>query len=124
MGLDMMLYRKSESGRLGESNEVMYWRKANAIHDWFVQNVQNGMDECEPHDVTVAQLTELRDLCASVVDNPDLADNLLPTASGFFFGSTEYDEWYFDNIARTLNELDDLLAEAAEDEMFVYQSSW
>jgi hypothetical protein len=122
MGLDMMLYRQGENGRQAE--EVMYWRKVNAIHNWFVQNVQNGVDECEPHNVTVAQLMELRDLCVSVVDNPDLADNLLPTASGFFFGSTEHDEWYFDNIARTVNELDDLLAEAAEDEMFVYRSSW
>ena len=22
--------------------EAAYWRKANAIHNWFVQNVQNG----------------------------------------------------------------------------------
>jgi hypothetical protein len=26
---------------------VAYWRKANAIHSWFVQNVQDGVDECQ-----------------------------------------------------------------------------
>ena len=26
--------------------EVMYWRKANYIHNWFVENIQNGSDDC------------------------------------------------------------------------------
>ncbi len=26
--------------------EVMYWRKSNAIHKWFVDNVQGGVDDC------------------------------------------------------------------------------
>jgi hypothetical protein len=122
MGLDMMLYRRDENGEVGE--EVMYWRKANAIHDWFVQNVQNGIDECEPHEVTVDQLVELRQLCSEVLGNRDLADDLLPTASGFFFGSTDYDAWYFENLSRTVEVLDDLLEESNEDDLFIYQSSW
>ena len=27
--------------------EVGYWRKANAIHKWFVDNVQDGNDDCK-----------------------------------------------------------------------------
>ena len=26
--------------------DVGYWRKANAIHDWFVKNIQDGKDNC------------------------------------------------------------------------------
>ena len=26
--------------------ELGYWRKANHIHKWFVDNVQNGVDNC------------------------------------------------------------------------------
>jgi hypothetical protein len=122
MVLDMMLYRRDENGEVGE--EVMYWRKANAIHDWFVQNVQNGIDECRPHEVTVDQLVELRQLCSEVLENRNLADGLLPTASGFFFGSTDYDAWYFDNLSRTVEVLDDLLEESNEYDLFIYQSSW
>ena len=29
--------------------EVGYWRKANAIHKWFVDHVQNGQDDCGQH---------------------------------------------------------------------------
>lgn len=122
MGLDMMLYRKGVDGNPAE--EVMYWRKANAIHKWFVDTIQGGLDECEPHAVSAGELTELKTACALVLENRELADELLPTESGFFFGSTEYDEWYYENLVRTLNQLEDILAEASEDEVFVYQSSW
>lgn len=44
-----------------------YWRKANAIHGWFVDKVQGGEDECKPHDVAREQLQELRDLCLSLI---------------------------------------------------------
>lgn len=29
------------------TEEVGYWRKANAIHGWFVDNVQKGNDDCK-----------------------------------------------------------------------------
>jgi hypothetical protein len=120
MGLDMMLYRKNSD----DLTEVMYWRKANAIHNWFVENVQDGIDECEPHDVTVDQLKELRDLCYEVLKNPERAENLLPTSSGFFFGSTAYDEWYQNYLKNTVEELNLVLEDATETDTFVYQSSW
>jgi hypothetical protein len=122
MGLDMMLYRRDENGNATE--EVMYWRKANAIHDWFVQNVQNGIDECKPHEVTVEQLKTLRDLCAHILENKEVAEPLLPTTSGFFFGSTDYNVWYFDSLSRTVVELDRLLAETNENDLYIYWSSW
>lgn len=53
-----------------ESN-VAYWRKANQIHKWFVDNVCDGEDECRPHDVSLEQLTELRDLCMKVLKSVD-----------------------------------------------------
>jgi hypothetical protein len=122
MGLDMMLYRQGAGGNPAE--EVMYWRKANAIHKWFVDTIQGGIDECEPHAVTAGELRELKIACNLVLENRDLADDLLPTESGFFFGSLEYDDWYFENLVKTVNGLDDILVEASDDEVFVYQSSW
>jgi hypothetical protein len=122
MGLDMMLYRRREDGEIGE--EVMYWRKANAIHLWFVENVQDGIDECEPHDVSVHQLEILRENCARIIADSELAEDVLPTGSGFFFGSTDYDEYYYDEITRTVEELDKILEQVDSDEQFIYCSSW
>lgn len=47
---------------------VGYWRKANAIHGWFVKYVQDGVDECQESYVTREQLAELRVACKQVLD--------------------------------------------------------
>ena len=50
------------------SEEVGYWRKANAIHAWFVDHVQDSIDDCDyHHEVTKEILEELRDTCIKVV---------------------------------------------------------
>jgi hypothetical protein len=105
--------------------EACYWRKANAIHKWFVDNCQDGIDECQVTYVSKEQLTELLDLCKQVKKNHNLAHSLLPSESGFFFGGTEYDEWYFDSINYTIRELTKLLDHKDVDcGEFYYQSSW
>lgn len=47
--------------------EVGYWRKANAIHNWFVENVQNGIDECQDSHVSREKLAELLGLVNEVL---------------------------------------------------------
>lgn len=103
--------------------EVAYWRKANEIHAWFVANCQNGEDDCRDYYVSRDQLTELRDLAQQVIAQPGSAAELLPTESGFFFGGTEYDDDYFDDLKRTVEILTALLAEPEEGE-FRYRASW
>jgi hypothetical protein len=103
--------------------EAGYWRKANQIHNWFVKNVQHGEDQCQSHSVSREQLGQLREVCEQVLANHKLAGELLPTASGFFFGSTDYDEYYFDEIKTTVEIIDRVLAlPQAWD--FEYRSSW
>ncbi len=103
------------------TEEVMYWRKANHIHDWFVQNCQDGKDECQESYVSSEDLGKLADLCEEVGRSCD--GGILPTSSGFFFGATDYDEYYFDECKRTAKELRKLLAEEGDGE-YCYQSSW
>ena len=45
------------------SEEVAYWRKANQIHRWFVDNIQDGEDNCESYEVSKQQLEELLGVC-------------------------------------------------------------
>lgn len=111
------------------SVEAMYWRKANAIHKWFVDNVQDGVDECQETYIDVSKLYELRDICKAVLDDNSKAEQLLPSQSGFFFGGTAYDEYYFNDVRDTFNWLETLLFVGKFDEKFkhwefYYQASW
>jgi hypothetical protein len=102
---------------------VGYWRKQNAIHQWFVDNCQGGEDDCRTSYVSREQLQELKSLCEEVLAKPESADYELPTTSGFFFGSTEYDDWYFDGLRETV-EIVDRCLEMPEEWEFEYHSSW
>jgi hypothetical protein len=107
--------------------KVGYWRKANAIHDYFVRECQNGVDECQETYIERDSLIELRDKCLELIKNKgnnDLASKLLPTAEGFFFGETEYDDWYWQEIENTYKLLTDLLIDVPENWEFIYRSSW
>ena len=104
--------------------QVAYWRKANQIHAWFVKHVQNGKDDCQEYSVTRDQLQLLVDNCKLVLMNREEASNLLPTQEGFFFGSYEYDEYYFGDLQDTIDQLEKILNEYPEDWDFKYQSSW
>jgi len=105
------------------SMEAMYWRKANAIHDWFVSMVQDGDDDCKEYFVETEQLEELVSLCNEALVTKDTG--ILQTTDGFFFGSTEYDEYYWAEIKRTRDELSKLLTNPkAKHWDFYYRASW
>ena len=107
--------------------EAMYWRKANAIHRWFVDNIQDGVDNCAEYYVDIKYLTELRDLCKKVLDDPEKAMELLPPKSGFFFGSTDIDDFFIDDLTTTVERFDYLLElpEVKNHNIsFYYHSSW
>ena len=108
------------------SINVAYWRKANAIHQWFVDNVQDGVDECQRSWVPKEKLIELRDLCNEVIADPRKAPELLPTQAGFFFGSTTYDEWYYQDLKSTVEQINRVLAAGDADVNFdiYYRASW
>lgn len=124
-----------------------YRRKANQIHKWFVDHVQDGEDDCGNHYVSVEQLEELVETCKQVIENlkwqqlvekefddprrkggkekvmvyedTKLAMKLLPPQEWFFFGGTYLNEYYLKDLENTVEQLKDL------DKMcdYYYQSS-
>ena len=96
--------------------QVIYWRKSNQVHNWFVVNAQDGEDNCQPHSVSREQLEELRDLCRAVLADNDKAEELLPTRRGFFFGAIDYDEWYYYDLQYTVEKIDEVL----KDDRYLY----
>lgn len=136
--------------------EVGYWRKANQVHKWMVDNVQNGVDNCDLYEVKKEDLKKLLWICESIVQNCkltdgkvvngytfedgmkvpiiedgkvmtniDVAESILPTCSGCFFGGTDYDEFYMSDIINTIEIIERVLKETNFDEEYIcYESSW
>jgi hypothetical protein len=63
VGLDRSKAENSATVSVG----IGYWRKANAIHQWFVKEVQDGEDKCRPFPVEREKLMELKGLCERVL---------------------------------------------------------
>lgn len=77
MGLDMYLLRTDKSNLNNDDDnlcDIGYWRKANQIHKWFVDNVQDGIDDCEYYEVSKDKLGELLKVCKEVLDYSELID--------------------------------------------------
>lgn len=140
--------------------QVAYWRKFNALHNWFVEKCGDGEDNCQEISVSSTKLkeliTDLKNVKISldaspkktikvlsgwgsngdkysdinVFEDTGIAEELLPTRSGFFFGGTEYDEYYYQGVVETIKTLEALLAES--DNLpkglysgdFYYRASW
>lgn len=144
------------------SEDAGYWRKANAIHNWFVQNVQDGEDDCKEYYVSEEQMKELLDVVNKVlkasklvkgkiqngsrsykdektgkwvsnepimedgeyVEDPSVAEELLPNTEGFFFGSQAYDQYYIADLKETKKILETALKDNGKGAEFYYSSSW
>ena len=89
---------------------IMYWRKSNQIHKWFVENVQGGNDNCAEYSVSLDQLKLLSKTIEPALVSTAAASEYMPTAEGFFFGSQEYDSYYFDDLRSTKTKIDQLIA--------------
>lgn len=105
--LEALAESQLERGMLSKetSYEVGYWRKANAIHKWFVDHCGGGRDDCKEMYVSIDDLEKLIGDMERVIEDHGMAEASLPTQSGFFFGSTDYDEWYFDTLERSVKML-------------------
>lgn len=159
MGLDMYLTKKRYFGLNHEHNiekdketkiiingeeidytnlvnieyNIGYWRKANAIHDFFVRNVQDGEDDCREYFVSLEILIQLRIKCKKLIELYNTnkssfekkAKEILPTTSGFFFGSTEYDEFYIQDLNDTIEIIDNIFNDSNHTKYdYYYRSSW
>lgn len=132
----MFLYRTDKNNKKYEDyQEVGYFRKSNQIHNWFVEKCQDGIDECQSTIVPKEKLEELLNVCQTIITPtkgplPDvvreaLAEDLLPTVGGFFFGSTEYDDYYFSKINDAIKILQEIIDTTNFDtEDIIYHASW
>jgi hypothetical protein len=96
MGLDATIVRITGP----EEREVIAdFRKVNFLHAWVQEHLNAGREHnCEEIDFNLEAMAGLVGTCAEVLTNPELGPQLLPTRPGFFFGSTDYDDYYLEDV--------------------------
>lgn len=97
MGLDIFFTRK-------KTTNVGYFRKVNFLVKYF-EDLGFDTPSQTPLKITKEDAEVLLDRCEKVLEDHSLAKELLPTMSGFFFGSTEYDKYYFEDVESVKNYL-------------------
>ncbi len=114
---------ESEVGYLSIFKDVAYWRKFNALHNWFVTHVQIGIDDCGSYEVVKDHIEDLVDTLLFVIEEKDPTD-FMPTI-GFFFGNVDIDEYYWEQVENTRDKMNRLLNDFDwENERLFYCSSW
>lgn len=112
MGLDIYLYKEpiDANGSEADQEQVGYFRKVNCFLDWVDKNV-GTVENCESLPIPKDKLVLLKETLDKV--STENCDEVLPTTSGFFFGNTEYNEYYWQDVEelkewvdKTLNEFD------------------
>ena len=97
---------KNEYDELNPWKEVAYFRKVNFLLPFFEYG-----EKCSRLEIDGYKIDELLVKCKQVLEDNSLAEALLPTQGGFFFGNTEYNDWYFYYV----KEVYDKFSEIAED---------
>lgn len=99
---------------------VGYFRKVNCVYRYFEDKLTDETawvtkDECE----------DIVKRCSAVLENPDLASELMPTRSGFFFGSTEYDKYYFSDLKDVRKQFKSFIKYfKTDDDLMFIRMSW
>ena len=110
---------EDEKEKINPWNEVAYFRKVNFLIPFF------GYEEnCSNIEIDKYQVEDLIEACKEVLANHDKASFFLPTQAGFFFGSTDYDDWYFDDVQNVKEKFEEILADFDRDEDILLMHCW
>ena len=104
---------------------IAYWRKVNFIYAYFDnRGLLDHDSECAW--VEKEDLEDIISKCDKVLEEKDdgVSDDLLPTQGGFFFGSTDYDKWYYADVKDTRKQLKKVLRGLKDDEQCYICFSW
>lgn len=119
MGLDIVFMKK-------KMKEIGYFRKVNFLVKFF-ESKGFDVEHQTPLSISKEDVLDLLSRCNKVIEDNSKAKELLPTMHGFFFGSTDYDEYYYRNVKRVKEYIENTLLpeinDTKEDEK-VYFTTW
>ena len=151
MGLDMYIYRKNRGEEVAywrKANAVLKWLERH-LQTEEIENCREyyipkemledlkadclkvlSKPELEYKEIKVKKYNfEKKDYVegtemAKVLKDSSIAEELMPTESGFFFGPTLYDEWYLESLKNTVSQIDNILETTDFDEQDLYFNAW
>lgn len=117
MGLDISLVACPRD----QLSEVGEFRKVNALLQWVNNNVMT-VENCAYIPITKEDLEKLQNILNQLT--PLNCKTLFPTQEGFFYGSTEYDECYWDDVQDVKEWVDKTLVEFNFEGDILFFSAW
>ncbi|EDR6206953.1 hypothetical protein BEL53_000880 [Salmonella enterica subsp. enterica serovar Bonariensis] len=97
MGLDVyFIKRPPDTTRREQDEAVGYYGKFNALLNWIDANA-GEVENCTDVPLTRHDLEKLRGTLDRLT--PENCNDLFPTTEGFFFGSQEYNDDYWSDVA-------------------------
>lgn len=92
--------------------EIGYWRKFNALHSYIVNSFADGVDECQDIVLWEQDIKRILETLKSLT--PENASVVMPPKDGFFFGSTDIDEWYWRDVGYSIKVFEKILKVVTE----------
>ena len=80
-----------------------YFRKVNFLFAYF-ENKGKMLDQWFAF-VDKEDVDDIIEKCELVLSHKEQANTLLPTQAGFFFGSTDYNDWYYSDVKDCLRQM-------------------
>ena len=125
---DYIYDRNFKSVQTETSYQIGYFRKFNALHSYIVKTFADGVDNCQEillYKEDVEKIKKVLDDVLNAHQQVEKAKEILPTQSGFFFGGTDYDEFYFEDVKDAADLMQSFLDNFDfENYQLVYQASW
>jgi len=123
MATNMYLVARHKPHVGTDVKEVVFWRRSSAIHSWFANNIPGKIEHGEDYYISAKELSNLRYLCATVIEDSSKAFTYLPPTSFFFGRRTTIDQAYIDDLTHTKVKLDHVLRqpELVKDYEFYYR---
>ena len=108
------------------------FRKFNALHSYVVDNFGGGEDKCQVIYLDIDNLIQIHEMLSLVQESLSIGDKViagqtLPPKEGFFFGSTEIDKWYEEDVKEAVEVFGKIIEEhsiVGHNASYSYQASW
>lgn len=113
MGLDTYIYKAKKTNA--------YLRKCNAVIGYFKKEFDDELINAWVNKEMINQF--LQDIDKVLADH-SLAKELIPTQSGFFFGSTDYDDYYFEKLERIKETFSSLVKDLTDYDWIIIHNSY
>jgi hypothetical protein len=106
MGLDITISTPSRSED---------FRKMNWLIPVVEELIGRDVENCVDYTLDSSHLQKIVDRINDVLADHSLASEKLPTLGGFFFGNTDYNQWYFEQLEDARDRLMQMIEDMGDD---------